>query len=53
MFFRSFFSLLICAAFILPVTGLSVFVTRRPGAHIARGLSQSISQTFTRHRLHV
>jgi drug/metabolite transporter (DMT)-like permease len=47
VFFRSFFSLLICAAFILPVTGLSVFATRRPGAHIARGLSQSISQTFS------
>ncbi len=37
-------------SFILPVTGLAVFATRRPGAHIARGLSQSISQTFTRHR---
>ena len=47
VFFRSFFSLVICAAFILPVTGLSVFATRRPGAHIARGLSQSISQTFS------
>ena len=47
MFFRSFFSLVICAAFILPVTGLSVFATQRPGAHIARGLSQSISQTFS------
>ncbi len=47
VFFRSFFSLLICSAFILPVTGLSVFVTRRPGAHVARGLSQSISQTFS------
>ncbi len=47
VFFRSFFSLVICAAFILPVTGLSVFATRRPGEHIARGLSQSISQTFS------
>ena len=40
-------SLAICAAFILPVTGLSVFATRRPGMHIGRGLSQSISQTFS------
>jgi drug/metabolite transporter (DMT)-like permease len=47
MFFRSFSSLVVCAAFLLPVTGLSVFVTRRPRDHIARGLSQSISQTFT------
>ena len=28
----------------LPITGLSVFATRRPRDHIARGLSQSISQ---------
>jgi drug/metabolite transporter (DMT)-like permease len=47
MFFRSFSSLVVCAAFILPFTGFSVFATRRPGAHIARGLSQSISQTFS------
>jgi drug/metabolite transporter (DMT)-like permease len=47
VFFRSFFSLVICSAFILPATGLTVFATRRPGAHIARGLSQSISQTFS------
>ena len=47
MFFRSFSSLVVCAAFVLPFTGFSVFATRRPGAHIARGLSQSISQTFS------
>jgi drug/metabolite transporter (DMT)-like permease len=47
MFFRSLSSLLVCAAFVLPVTGLSVFATKRPRDHIARGLSQSISQTFT------
>lgn len=47
MFFRSFSSLVVGALFMLPVTGLSVFATKRPGAHIARGLSQSISQTFT------
>ena len=47
MFMRSFPSLVVCAAFILPFTGLSVFATRRPRDHIARGLSQSISQTFS------
>ena len=47
MFFRSFSSLVVCAAFVLPFHGLTVFATRRPHAHIARGLSQSISQTFT------
>src|SRR5712672_3692018 len=47
MFFRSFSSLVVCAAFLLPVPGLSVFATRRPRDHVARGLSQSISQTFT------
>jgi drug/metabolite transporter (DMT)-like permease len=47
MFFRSFSAMAICAAFVLPVTGFSVFATRRPRDHIARGLSQSISQTFT------
>jgi drug/metabolite transporter (DMT)-like permease len=47
MFFRSFTSFLVCAAVVLPITGFSVFATRRPRDHIARGLSQSISQTFT------
>jgi drug/metabolite transporter (DMT)-like permease len=47
MFFRSASSLLVCAAVVLPFTGLSVFATKRAGAHIARGISQSISQTFT------
>lgn len=47
MFFRSAASLLVCAAVVLPVTGFGVFATHRPGAHMARGLSQSISQTFT------
>jgi drug/metabolite transporter (DMT)-like permease len=47
MFFRSFSSLIVCAIYILPVTGLSVFATQRPRDHVARGLSQSISQTFT------
>ena len=44
LFLRSFSSLIACAAMMLPVTGLSVVATRRPRDHIARGLSQSISQ---------
>ena len=47
MFVRSFASLIACAGIVLPLSGLSVFATRRAGAHVARGLSQSISQTFT------
>jgi len=47
MFFRSFVSLIVCAAVVLPLEGFSVFATRRPRDHLARGLSQSISQTFS------
>ena len=47
MFFRSFFSLVVCSAVVLPFTGLSVFATKRPRDHLGRGLSQAISQTFT------
>jgi drug/metabolite transporter (DMT)-like permease len=47
MFFRSFCSLIVCSAFVLPVNGFSVFATARPRDHLARGISQSISQTFT------
>ncbi len=47
MFFRSFCSLVVCSSFLLPFTGLSVFSTKRPRDHLARGLSQSISQTLT------
>jgi drug/metabolite transporter (DMT)-like permease len=47
MFARSVTSLAVCAAFMLPVTGLSVFATRRVRDHLARGLSQAVSQTFT------
>jgi drug/metabolite transporter (DMT)-like permease len=41
---RSFASLIAGAAMILPVSGLTAFVTHRPRDHLARGLSQSISQ---------
>jgi drug/metabolite transporter (DMT)-like permease len=47
MFFRSFSAAVVCAAVVLPFTSLSVFATQRPRDHVARGLSQSISQTFT------
>jgi drug/metabolite transporter (DMT)-like permease len=47
MFFRSSSSLLVCAIFVLPGAGLAVFATGRPWEHMARGLSQSVSQTFT------
>jgi drug/metabolite transporter (DMT)-like permease len=44
LFLRSLSSLIAGAAVLLPVTGLSIFVTRRPRDHVLRGLSQSISQ---------
>ena len=47
MFLRSLSSFLTCALFVLPAHGLAVYATRRPRDHLARGLSQSISQTFT------
>jgi len=47
MFARSLSSLIVCSAFMLPVTGLAVFATKRVRDHIARGTSQAISQTFT------
>jgi drug/metabolite transporter (DMT)-like permease len=44
---RSLSSVAICAVAILPAQGLGAFATGRPGAHVARGLSQAVSQTFT------
>lgn len=41
---RSFASLIAGAAVILPVSGQSAFATHRPRDHLARGLSQSVSQ---------
>jgi drug/metabolite transporter (DMT)-like permease len=46
LFVRSMSSFVLCAAVMLPITGFSVFATRRPRDHLARGLSQSISQTL-------
>jgi drug/metabolite transporter (DMT)-like permease len=47
MFARSLTTFIVCTAVLLPLTGTSVFATRRVRDHLARGLSQSISQTFT------
>jgi drug/metabolite transporter (DMT)-like permease len=47
MFSRSIVSFLACSALVLPTHGLSVFTTRRPRDHVLRGLSQSVSQTFS------
>jgi drug/metabolite transporter (DMT)-like permease len=47
MFSRSLTSCIVCSSFMLPVTGLSVFATKRVRDHLARGLSQAVSQTFT------
>jgi drug/metabolite transporter (DMT)-like permease len=47
MFSRSIVSFLLCAAFVLPTSGLAVFRTKRPRDHVLRGLSQSVSQTFS------
>jgi drug/metabolite transporter (DMT)-like permease len=47
VFLRSLSSLIVAAAVMLPVTGFSVFATQRPRDHIARGLSQAVSQTLT------
>jgi drug/metabolite transporter (DMT)-like permease len=46
VFARSFASFVVCAAVMLPMTGLGVFSTRRPRDHLARGLSQATSQTL-------
>jgi drug/metabolite transporter (DMT)-like permease len=44
LFLRSLSSFIACAVVLLPITGSSGYATRRPLDHIARGLSQSISQ---------
>jgi drug/metabolite transporter (DMT)-like permease len=45
MFVRTAISLIVVAMFILPRTGLSVYRTGKPGAHVLRALSQTASQT--------
>jgi drug/metabolite transporter (DMT)-like permease len=46
LFTRAVFGLLACSLFILPASGLAVFYTRRPGAHVIRGVSQTCSQSL-------
>jgi drug/metabolite transporter (DMT)-like permease len=46
LFTRTVIGLLACSMFILPMTGLAVFHTRRPGAHVIRGVSQTCSQSL-------
>jgi drug/metabolite transporter (DMT)-like permease len=46
VFARSFASLIVCVAVMLPMTGFGVYATRRPRDHLARGLSQATSQTL-------
>jgi drug/metabolite transporter (DMT)-like permease len=46
LFIRSLVSLMACAAFILPATGLAVFRTRRLHHHAMRSFSQFCSQSF-------
>jgi drug/metabolite transporter (DMT)-like permease len=46
LFTRSLVSLIACAAFILPATGLAVFRTGRLRHHVMRSFSQACSQTF-------
>jgi drug/metabolite transporter (DMT)-like permease len=46
LFTRAGISLIACALFIMPQTGLAVFHTKRRRDHVMRSLSQTVSQTF-------
>ena len=46
LFSRVFVSLVVFAAFVLPISGFSVLHTRRHGAHVLRSMSQFTSQTL-------
>src|SRR5262249_42836838 len=46
LFTRTFFGLIACSLFILPTVGLAAFRTRRLGAHVLRGVSQTCSQSL-------
>ncbi len=46
LFTRTAVALIVCALFIMPRSGLSVFRTRRLGHHVMRGVSQVFSQIF-------
>lgn len=45
MFVRTAISLIVVAIMILPRTGLAVYRTSKPGAHVLRAMSQTASQT--------
>lgn len=47
MFSRSLVGLLVAGAILLPIHGFGVYGTKQPRNHIMRGLSQSLSQTFS------
>jgi drug/metabolite transporter (DMT)-like permease len=46
LFIRSSASLIACSLIILPSTGFGVFRSVRPRDHLARGISQGLSQSF-------
>jgi drug/metabolite transporter (DMT)-like permease len=46
LFSRVSIALVLFSAFVLPTAGLGVLRTRRPGAHLLRGISQTTSQTL-------
>jgi len=46
LFSRVFVSLVLFSAFALPTAGWAVLITRRPGAHVLRSMSQFTSQTL-------
>jgi drug/metabolite transporter (DMT)-like permease len=46
LFSRVLVSLILFSAFALPTAGFGVLVTRRPGAHVLRSMSQFTSQTL-------
>ena len=47
MFIRSAAGMIVCLLIMLPQTGFGVFRTKIAPAHVGRGLSQAVSQTFT------
>ena len=46
LFFRSFISLVVVSALILPRQGLAVFRTRRLRDHVGRSVTQTVAQSF-------
>lgn len=46
LFVRAAAGMVACAMFIIPMYGISVLYTARPGAHLLRGISQTTSQSL-------